>query len=328
MPQLLLNMSDATLRRVFADDDLARLATLGDVARFDPQRDAPDTFAARLDAADVVVTCWGSRKIEPADVAGRGRPLLIAHAAGSVRPVADRDTLSETVRLTQSAAAMVPSVAQFSLALIVLALRQTVARAAALHTPAPVPGVVDDLDALPVGLVGLSRVGAATADLLAHAGARVLAYDPHAPDERFAAARAERVDDLDALLAASRAVSLHAPVTPETVGMIDARRVGLLPDGAALVNTARAQLLDQDAVFARALAGTLTYYADVTTPEPLPADHPALRCPHVWITPHIAGPTRQTLRRMAAIAVDESARFLAGEPLAHEVTAARYDLLA
>lgn len=331
--QILINLTADTTRRVFADEDFARLADLGETERFDPKIDAdPAAYAARLARADAMLTCWGSRPVRAEDLALRpagAKPLLVAHAAGSVRGIVSREVLETgRVRLTQGAPAIAKAVAQYTVGLIVLALRQAAARRDALRAGERVTAPYHDLEGIPVGLIGLSRVGAMVPALLAPFEAKVLAYDPYFPADRAAALGVELVPDLDALLARARVVSLHTPVTSETRGMLNAERVARLAPGTVVVNTARADIVDQEALFARALRGEITYYTDVTQPEPLPADHPAHRSPSVFITPHIAGPTQQSLRRMSLHSLSEIGRFLRGEPLTAEVTPDRYDLLA
>ena len=334
MPTILLNLTDDTVRRVFTgSDDFAVLRALGDVVRCDPKAaGAADDFAALVAGADVVLTGWGSRKIAPEDVAGLTKPLLVAHSAGSVRGVCPKETLLVPgVRLTQSSTPMSISVAQFTVGLMVMAARQSFARQAALRAGGKYAGPFpdEDLTGLTIGLVGLSQVGRRVPPLLApFEVGLILAYDPYASPEMARALGVTLLDDLDALILRADILSLHAPVTEETRNLIDARRIGLLRAGASVVNTARPQIVDQDALFARAMAGEIEYYTDVTAPEPLPPGHPAFGSPHVFITPHIAGTTRQTLKRIGEHALAEVARFLRGEPLLTEVAAERYDILA
>lgn len=330
MARILVNLTEGRPRTVFTEAHLRRLATLGDLVYFDPQRDDAAAFPGLLAEADAMLTCWGSRRLTPEAWPERTKPLLVAHSAGSVRGIVPKDLLARGVRLTQGAAAIAVAVAQYTVGLAVLALRQATARSAAVREGAQYEGAhpYRDLDGLSVGLVGLSQVGRRVPPLLAPFGCRVLAYDPFAAPEMAAALGVEMVADLDDLIARVDVLSLHAPVTPETENLIDARRIARLKPGSAFLNTARAALVDQDALFARARAGEIQAYLDVTTPEPLPPAHEAWRCPNIFITPHIAGPTTQSFQRMGQHAIDEIERFLNGQPLATEVTFERYDLLA
>ncbi|MES2460048.1 MAG: hydroxyacid dehydrogenase [Armatimonadota bacterium] len=329
MSMLLINLPDnARLRRVFQTSDFERLAGMGEIVRFDPTSGSVERFHDLLGRADAMLTGWGSRSLTHDDwaaaSAGRSmeRPLLVAHAAGSIRHLVPRELLSKGVRLTQSASGMAPSVAQFAVGLMILGLRQTMGRTAALRAGQRTNETEPyrDLRGLTVGLWGLSQVGRRVPPLLAPFGCRVIAYDPYWSTEDAAALGVELVDDLDELVRHSDVLSLHAPVTDATRRQLDARRTALLQPGSVVV--------DQEALFARAQAGEIQLYTDVTEPEPLPTDHLAWQCPGIFITPHIAGPTSQALRQIGTHAIDEIERFLKGEPLKSEITPDRYDILA
>jgi glyoxylate reductase len=121
------------------------------------------------------------------------------------------------------------------------------------------------------------------------------------------------------LLAESDVVSIHTPLTPETRGLIDARRLALLRDGACFVNTARGEIVDEAALVAELVAGRLRAGLDVFAHEPaVPAELLAL--PNVVLTPHLGSATRQTREAMTRIVVDNILAFERGEPLLTPVT--------
>ncbi len=124
--------------------------------------------------------------------------------------------------------------------------------------------------------------------------------------------------ELDELLRRSSVESLHARLTPETHHLIDATKLGLLPEGAVLVNSARGGLLDYAPLPELLRSGRLGALAlDVHDIEPPPADWPLHDAPNVVTAPHLAGATRQTAHRAAAITAAEAGRFVRGEKLAH-----------
>jgi phosphoglycerate dehydrogenase-like enzyme len=127
------------------------------------------------------------------------------------------------------------------------------------------------------------------------------------------------VGELDALLPSADVVVLVAPLTPETRGLLDARRLALLPDGALVVNVGRGAVLDTSAMVAEAASGRLRAALDVTDPEPLPPDHPLWRCPGVIITPHVAGGADAFYPMAAEFIAQQVRRFAAGEPLRNVV---------
>jgi len=155
----------------------------------------------------------------------------------------------------------------------------------------------------------------------------ILLADPTI-DEAHAQGLGVTLVDLDELVRRSDVVSIHAPNIPKTHRMFDSRRLGLMRDGATLINTARGQLVDTEALVAELSTGRIFAILDVTDPEPLPAGHPLLALPNVVLTPHIAGSLGNEIRRMGALAVDELERYVRGEPFAYAVTENRLPLLA
>ncbi|MCI8474303.1 MAG: D-2-hydroxyacid dehydrogenase [Oscillospiraceae bacterium] len=125
-------------------------------------------------------------------------------------------------------------------------------------------------------------------------------------------------DQLDQWLPQADLVAMSLPETPETVGLMDRRRLGLMGEGAILINAGRGSAVDGLALAEALRAGRLWGAAlDVTKPEPLPEEHPLWDCPNLLLTPHTAGGDRMevTRRRIAAIALENLGRYLAGEEL-------------
>jgi D-3-phosphoglycerate dehydrogenase len=156
-----------------------------------------------------------------------------------------------------------------------------------------------------VGLVGLGAVGRALRWRMEGLGARVISYDPYNAEATHA--------DLDDLLAEADIVSLHAPVTPETTGMIGAAQFARMKDGAVFVNTARAHLHDTDALVEALRSGKLSGAGlDHFIGERLPTDHPLTTLDNVVLTPHIGGATYDTESRQAGMIADDLERLLTG----------------
>ena len=166
-----------------------------------------------------------------------------------------------------------------------------------------------------VGVVGYGAVGRRVAAVMAAFGARVLVYDPWADEP---AEGMTRVDSLGVLLAGSDVVTVHARVTAENRGMIDADALALMPEGSVLVNCARGELVDYDAVCDALDSGRLFAAGfDVLPQEPLPPGHRLLRTPRVTITPHLAGASKEAARIAARIGAEDIAAFAAGRRPLH-----------
>lgn len=179
-----------------------------------------------------------------------------------------------------------------------------------------------DLAGRSLGVVGLGIIGGKMAAFGRLLGMRVLAAGLTLTDERAAAAGAIRVD-LDTLMRESDVVSLHLRLSDRTRGIVTARHLGLMKPTAFLVNTARARLVDEDALVAalreRRIAGAAL---DVFGAEPLPADHPLLALDNVVVSPHLGFVTVDGYATFFDQVVDSVAAFLDGRPLARAVTPA------
>ena len=168
-----------------------------------------------------------------------------------------------------------------------------------------------EIAGLTAGLVGLGAVGRATQWRLSGLGLRVVAHDPYNPDAQHS---------LDELLAEADVVSMHAPVTDDTVGMVGAREFAAMRDGAVFLNTARAQLHDTDALVDALRAGKVAAAGlDHFVGEWLPTDHPLVGMPNVVLTPHIGGATWDTEARQAQMVAVDLAALLSGEGPTHIV---------
>ena len=119
--------------------------------------------------------------------------------------------------------------------------------------------------------------------------------------------------DLDGLLPESDVVVLALPLDDASRGMVDARFLSRMKDGALLVNVARGGIADTEAILAE--VGRLTFALDVTDPEPLPADHPLWRAPGVFISPHVGGNTTAFLPRIGRLVTDQVRRWQSGAEL-------------
>ena len=124
---------------------------------------------------------------------------------------------------------------------------------------------------------------------------------------------------LDDLLREADVVTIHAPLTPETARLIDARRLALLRDGAALVNTARGEIVEEEALVRELVSGRIAAGLDVFANEPhVPPQ--LLDLPNVVLTPHLGSATRQAREAMTRIVVDNLLAFERGERLLTPVT--------
>jgi len=162
-----------------------------------------------------------------------------------------------------------------------------------------------------VGLIGLGAIGRAVRWRMAGLGMRVIASDPYNDEAQHGLAE---------LLAEADIVSLHAPVTPDTAGLIGAEQFAAMRDGVVFLNSARAQLHDTDALVEALRSGKVAAAGlDHFVGEWLPTDHPLIAMPNVVLTPHIGGATWNTEARQAQMVADDLDALLSGGTPAHIV---------
>jgi len=169
--------------------------------------------------------------------------------------------------------------------------------------------LAEELTGATLGIVGLGRIGQAVARRAAGFELRVLYTQRHRMETELGEYR-----ELEALLADSDIVTVHAPLTADTHGLIDAQRLALLQDGASLVNTSRGEILDEPALVAELVSGRLRAGLDVFAHEPHVPEE-LLSLPNVVLTPHLGSGTRQTREAMTRLAVDNLLAFERGAPL-------------
>ena len=173
----------------------------------------------------------------------------------------------------------------------------------------------DELSDLTVGVIGYGEVGVRVVRLLRSFDGRVLVADPYVKLTAEDAGAGVHQVELDTLLDDSDVVTLHARVTPETEGFIDASAFARMKPGAFFVNTARGPMVDYDALTRALESGRLRgAMLETFAVEPVPPDWTLLKLPNVTLTPHIAGASRKTVRIAAARAAEEVRRYIAGEP--------------
>ncbi|MEU3850164.1 hydroxyacid dehydrogenase [Streptomyces sp. NPDC029554] len=328
-PQALFAMAAEHVPQVFPPEVLARLRASVELDPALVVRDFTEPAVRDVLArTEVLVTGWGCPRLDEAVLDAAPRLRAVLHSAGSVKSFAGPALWERGVVVSSAAAANALPVAEYTLAMILLAGKDVLAARERLRATRAsagwgvLPGIGNH--GRRVGVIGASRIGRRVLELLRPFDLRPALTDPYV-DEREAAALGVPLLSLDELLRTSDIVTVHAPETPETRHLIGRRELALMPDGAALINTARGSLVDHAALVAELRAGRLTAILDVTDPEPLPADSPLYDLPGAFVTPHLAGSQGNELARLGLAVTEEAERLLAGDALAHAVDPAVLD---
>ena len=222
-----------------------------------------------------------------------------------VRALAGRDVL-----LTNTPGVLTAATADLAFALLLAARRRVVAGDRAVREGRWRGGWADpdflgrEVSGSTLGIVGLGRIGRAVSNRAQAFDMKVL-HNSRARD-------AEGWRELDELLAEADAVSLHVPLTDETRGLLDSRRLALLRDGACFVNTARGQIVDEDALVRELVSGRIEAGLDVFAHEPA-VPRELLGLPNVVLTPHIGSATTETREAMTRVLVDNLLAVARGE---------------
>jgi len=164
-----------------------------------------------------------------------------------------------------------------------------------------------------VVILGLGSIGTAIANRLRPFGVDLVGVGRTARDGVLGLA------DLDGVLGGAEILVNILPLTRDTRGLLDARRLALLPDGALLVNAGRGRTIETAALAAELRSGRLRAALDVHETEPLPPEDPLWDLPNVLVSPHMSGESPATTTRAFALAGDQIRRFAAREPLLNQV---------
>jgi phosphoglycerate dehydrogenase-like enzyme len=331
-PRVALLIPASRQGEVLTPAALARLRDVAIVIGGDLETAAiASNLASLLADIDAVLTGWGTPPLTEGALAGASRLKLIAHAAGSVKRLVPTSAFARGITVCHAANVIADAVAEHTILAILLGLRQAHLMDRALKDGVPWREAAianqRQLATRTVGLVGLGYVGRKVARLLKAFGPRVLVFDPYIRPEDAVALGVELIG-LDALFQESEVVSVHAPITPETHHLIDARQLSLLRDGAIFVNCARSWVVDQQALLDTLQTGRIWAALDVFDEEPLPVDSPFRALPNVLLTPHQAGYTVDTYHQQGAAIVEEIARFFAGDELRYRISPESFALMA
>ncbi|WP_454688700.1 hydroxyacid dehydrogenase [Achromobacter aloeverae] len=237
-------------------------------------------------------------------VIGAGKSLRVISKHGSGTDNIDCGAAAERgIAIKAATGANAAAVAEHAIALLLACAKSIVAMNVRMHA-----GHWDkathksiELRGKTLGLIGLGAIGRNTAAIAHAMGMRVLGHDPYARDLPDSIATVP----LDRIWAESDAISLHAPLTDETRGIVNAGTLARCRDGVIIVNTARGGLVDEAALVAAARSGKVAGAGlDSFSQEPPPADHPYFGIPNLVLSPHVGGVTRDAYVSMGTAAAN------------------------
>lgn len=325
-----LLMTPTMRKRVFSQRTLDSLSEIGEV-RLSNETELNLAEAKRLlQDADIAVTTWGSLPMSEELLDCAPNLKLIAHAAGSVKPVVTPAVYEREIPIISSAKILSEGVSVTALGFTIAACKDFFRLNERMHQGLWADGYqsVQELCDITIGVVGCGFAGKHYVELMRAFDVEILVYDPGVDAEAIEALGAKKAG-FDTLIRNSDVISLHAPSIDATHHMINRDVFAAMKDQAILINTARASLIDTAALVEALENGRLKYACiDVYDVEPLPAENELRRFPNCIMTPHLAGLANNGLLGIGTHVLAEIERLQNNEPLQTEVTEAMLAVIA
>lgn len=322
--------------RINADGPFVKaVRQIGDLEIKEQCRDlSEEEVLALMRGADVIMTIWGAKRVPVALATDPGRVRYVINLSGSCRECIPPEIVDSPIAVTNWGTAPANVIAEGAMALFLAVLKDLRGRTRAISAGewagAKRLGLPSgSLKGLKVGLYGCGAIGRRFVELILPFKPKLYAYDP------FAVALpegCERVDSLEALFEESEAMAVHAGLSDETRGSVTAELLSLLPDHGVIINVARGEIIDQDALFAELKTGRLRAGLDVLAGnDSVPADHECRQWPNLLMTCHDINsahwPERpEGLSDAEEIALENLKRFASDEPLHFLMDSQRYAL--
>ena len=282
---------------------------------------------SRIAGVDALITTWDTPHLTVETMKQIPSVRMIAHCGGEVKKRFETPLFRKLI-IANTAMPMAKPTAEMGAALLLYSARNIDHYRIALRRKSNriykdvhlTGGGVESLLGREVGMIGFGRIARALVELLRGFDVRWRVYDPFAP-RKLAEGMPVQFDSLSGVLKRSSLLMLTAAATEKTRHLLNGERLGMLQDGATVINIARGSLIDLAALTEEVKRGRLRCALDVTDPdEPLPVGHPLRTLPGAIVTPHVGGGGQQTRGAMADAAMDELQRFFSGEAVEHRVT--------
>ena len=321
--------------RIWTEPFRRELAKLGDLEVIENGAGLDEAqLLAKLRTADVLLGAWGSLRLPEALVADPGKVRFLCCVTGGVRGFVSPTHIDAGLPVTNWGDQSAHPVAEGAMCLLLAALKGlhanivSVRAGGGVDTPHRGGGTLRGLN---IGIYGFGVIGRRFAEMVRPFGPVLRVFDPFVTDFPD---YVTPVSGLDALFRESEAVSIHAGLTDATRGTVTAGLLALLPRHGILINTARGDIVDQDALFRELESGRLRAGLDVLAePERLPSDHPARQWQNLIWTCHdierdwpTDGEPPKKLHAMHEICLDNLRRFRDGQPLRFIMDRRRFDL--
>lgn len=316
-PKTVIIVTSEYAEKIFSDFDLERLRK---------HTDLEVTFFIKIDedelhdlvrGTNAVISCWDTPVFSKKVLDAAPDLKIIAHAGGSVKPIVTDAVWERGIVVTSASFALSIGVAETALAFILLGGKRMPWLSNDVRNGGwqnkKIMGDITEMFRSTVGIIGAGYVGRHLIRLLKNFETSILLFDPYVSAKEATDLDVEKVE-LDDLLQRSDFVSVCAPLTDGTRGMMGKKQLQMIKDGAVLINTARGAIFNKNELIGELQRGRFVACLDVTDPEPPAADSPLRKLDNVFLTPHIAGATANNLIRLGSLSADEIINYFSGKP--------------
>ncbi len=329
MDKIVVFSRPSQLEKIFKKDFYDRLSKLGDLRIYDREDyDDREYVLDFIKDSDLIITAWGAPKIDDEMIKLCPNLKRIIHAGGAVKMLLSDEFFNRGLAISTANGELAKGVAETTVGIMVAACKGMFTLPADTRK-----GLwrnsekIKDFYDITIGIVSVGAIGKHVIKLLSAYEVEVLAYDPYVSKEQIEALGAKKCE-LDELISRSDVISLHTPNIPATDNMFNAEKLALIKDGTYIINTARPNVFDDEALIDELYKNRFTAILDVTKPEPPPIDHPFRTLPNVVLLPHIGGAVTNGCKRMGKFAVEEAERLYRGEKLLGEVDLSKLSIMA
>lgn len=310
-------------------ENLALLESLGEVIYL------PDTEAKRVDPemmrealvdVDVLVCGWAVCRLDEYVLEKANKLKLVAYTAGSVAGVISDAMYAKGIRIVSGNEGFARVVAEATVAQMMYSLRkyaETDMRVCTWQNPNN-EWLTESLWDQRIGIVGYGATSRNLIKMLKVFNAKIKLFSRHMTQEQAAELGVQKAS-LEEIFSTCRVISLNTSKTPQNHHLVNDELLSLMEQDALLVNTARGDIIDEEALAKHLLDGHIRAALDVYAKEPLVAESPLWNVPanRLFMLPHMAGPTPDQRPACARLVIEDIARFQKGEALQNEITASR-----
>jgi len=291
--------------------------------------DWPGILADKKPAA--LMAAWACPRLPEDLTVGEDGLQYVAYLAGSIRKLVPRELLVNGLKVTNWGNSISRTISECGLLLTLSAMRRASHWSVAMHRDGGwkqgLQTVTQSLFERRVGIHGFGNIAQQMVPLLKSFGVTISAFSPSVPDAIYDEHGVRRANSLEELFSQNDVIIELAPYHERNHHIVTEELLRSIPSGGAFINIGRGAVVDEAALIRVAQDRTedLQLGLDVYEKEPLAQDSPLRGMPNVALLPHIAGPTKDRRCDSAALAIENLARFAAGEKVADAITPEQFD---